>query len=73
MANDKRQFIHPKRTPQIWLMVDVVFGVIVVTTENSQNPMNKKWKLAFTRRPAFPFRSFDGHEVRRGRRCRRGG
>lgn len=43
-------------------MVDVVFGVIVVT-ENLQNSMNKKWKLAFTRRPAFPFRSFDGHEV----------
>lgn len=51
-----------KATPQIWLMAGVV---VIEVTGNSQNPMNKKWKLAFTR--------FSLSLARRERRCRRGG
>lgn len=43
----KKAVCTPKATPQIWLMADAVAAIEV--TGNSQNPMNKKWKLAFTR------------------------
>jgi len=59
----KKAVYTPKATPQILLMAGVVAAIEV--TGNSQNPMNKKWKLAFTR--------FSLSLARRERRCRRGG
>lgn len=77
MSNVNWRFVYPETTPQIWLMAGIVVSIMMVTG-NSQNSMNKKWKLAFTPCLAGPLSLLFSHFpfarwtiaklVRRGRR-----